>query len=437
MRITNRLVTEKYLRSVNNIATELDRLNNQVVTGKKFTKASENTPAAVKAFQIRKDIARVEGYQSSIRHAQSTLNNAESSVMKIQELLHDAREKIVQGLNGTNSGEEREIISTHLRQLQNQMLQLLNANAADVYYFGGNSVRQEPFSVDSEGNLMYNCKDGDELIPVALKDIVTEDDPLTPDKDEAALYKELMNAGLFVDIGMGIRSDDPPPSTPYVDRNSVFTYTLPGLEITGAGTVTAKEGATEREVSANIYDLLGEIADKFASSDYTYNETNELFGFLFGSDVTQLPRAIRVSSPFLSDGTTANPEYDPTNTAYYDPALDKGGGTPAKTSTVPFDQDKYDNLLKLYEGISDVHRPGSAQTVQFAITNIGTKMQFLSFVSDSMDSRELDDLTQQQNTEFVDPAKSIIYYESQKVAYQAALSMGAQVIPMSIFNYMS
>ena len=437
MRITNRLVTEKYLRSVNNIATELDRLNNQVVTGKKFTKASENTPAAVKAFQIRKDIARVEGYQSSIQHAQSTLNNAESSVMKIQELLHDAREKIVQGLNGTNSGEEREIISTHLRQLQNQMLQLLNANAADVYYFGGNSVRQEPFSADADGNLQYRCKDGDEYRWIALKDIVTEDDPDTPGKDEAALYKELMGAGLFVDIGMGIRSDSTgyPPATPPqtaevpVDRNSVFTYTLPGLEITGAGTVTAKEGATEREVSANIYDLLGEIADKFASSDYTYNETNELFGFLFGSDVTQLPRAIRVSSPFLSDGTTANPEYDPTNTAYYDPALDK--------SDPSFDPDKYDKLLKLYEDISDVHRPGSAQTVQFAITNIGTKMQFLSFVSDSMDSRELDDLTQQQNTEFVDPAKSIIYYESQKVAYQAALSMGAQVIPMSIFNYMS
>jgi flagellar hook-associated protein 3 FlgL len=64
-------------------------------------------------------------------------------------------------------------------------------------------------------------------------------------------------------------------------------------------------------------------------------------------------------------------------------------------------------------------------------------MQFLNFVSDSMDTRELDNLTQQQNTEFVDPAKAIIYYDSQKVAYQAALAMGAQVIPLSIFNYMS
>ncbi|MDR2355989.1 MAG: hypothetical protein LBE16_07315, partial [Clostridiales Family XIII bacterium] len=155
MRITNRIVTEKYLRSVNSIATELDRLNNQVTTGYKFTKVSENTPAAVKAFQIRKDLARIEGYQSSIKHAESTLSNAESSVIKLQELLHDAREKIVQGLNGTQSSEERAIIATHLKELQKQTLQLLNSNAADIYYFGGNSVRQEPFSVSADGKLQY------------------------------------------------------------------------------------------------------------------------------------------------------------------------------------------------------------------------------------------------------------------------------------------
>jgi flagellar basal body rod protein FlgB len=64
-------------------------------------------------------------------------------------------------------------------------------------------------------------------------------------------------------------------------------------------------------------------------------------------------------------------------------------------------------------------------------------MQFLEFVSDSMATRLLDDQTQQMDTETVGMEESIIYYESQKLTYQAALSMGAQVIPLSIFNYMS
>ncbi|MDR2355190.1 MAG: flagellar hook-associated protein FlgL [Clostridiales Family XIII bacterium] len=419
MRITNRIVTEKYLRSVNNISTELDRLNSQAVTERKFTKVSEDTPAAVKAFQIRKDLARVEGYQSSIKHAQSTLNNAESSIMKIQELLHDAREKIVQGLNGTQSGEEREIIATHLKELQKQTLQLLNSNAADIYYFGGNSVRQEPFSVSADGKLQYNCKDGDDFRRIALENIVTEDDPATSE-DEAALYKELMNAGLFVDIGMGVRSDSASSAVaPDVDRNSVFTYTLPGLEITGAGTVTKEDGT---KVSANIYDLLGAIADSFSASDYSYDKANELFGFLFGSDMKQLPNNLRVSNPNNTAYDTSDPDYDPT--------LDS-------SQTATFDQAKYSKLMEDYENSVGEHRPGSAQNVQFAITNIGTKTQFLEFISDTMDTRELNATEQQDNTEFEDPAKSIIYYQTQYVAYQAALSMGSQIIPMSIFNYMS
>jgi flagellar hook-associated protein 3 FlgL len=433
MRITNRIVTEKYLRSVNNIASELDRLNNQTVTGRKFTKVSEDTPAAVKAFQIRKDLARVEGYQSSIKHAQGTLNNAESAVMKVQELLHDTREQIVQGLNGTQSSEERAIISTHLKELQKQMLQLLNSNSGDIYYFGGNSVRQEPFSVADDGSLQYRCKDGDDFRWVKLKDMATEDNPNTPEV-ENALYKELMNAGLFVDIGMGVRSESGSSlSDPYVDRNSVFTYTLPGLEITGAGTVTTAAG---ERISANIYDLIGSVADEFASSEYTYDKADELFGFLYGYEKDQLPRAIRVSSPYLADGSTTNPEYDKTS-SYYDRELDSSN-TSALGGTAPyFSQTKYDSVMDTYKSISAEHKPGSAQTVQFAITNIGTKMQFLSFVADSMDTRKLDDVTRQQNTEFVDLEESIIYYESQKLAYQAALGMGAQVIPMSIFNYMN
>jgi flagellin-like hook-associated protein FlgL len=408
------------------------------MTGKRFTKVSENTPAAVKAFQIRKDIARVEGYKSSVQHAQGMLSNAESSIMKMQEILHDSREKIVQGLNGTQSNEEREIIATHLKELQKQMLQLLNGNSGDVYYFGGNSVRQEPFSVAEDGSLQYRAKDGDEYRWVKLKDLSSISNPNDPgyDQKQYALYQELMSAGLFVDIGMGIRSEDGTTPVPAgttgsaVDRNSVFTYTLPGIDITGVGTTTSD--ITGKKISTNIYDLLGEIANSLASKDYSYEETDEMFGMLFGGDKDQLPRAIRVSNEFLENGDK-NPDWDPTS-AHYDPELDR-----AHTSGTPpfFNQTKYDDLIKLYENVSAVHRPGTAQSVQFAITNIGTKMQFLEFVTSSLESRKLDDLTQQQNTEFVDLEESVIYYDSQKIAYQAALAMGAQIIPMSIFNYMS
>ena len=72
MRITNKMITTQYTRSLNRLAAELNRLNNQVSSGRKFAKASENTSAAVKAFQLRKDMSRIEGYKENIAHAKST-----------------------------------------------------------------------------------------------------------------------------------------------------------------------------------------------------------------------------------------------------------------------------------------------------------------------------------------------------------------------------
>jgi flagellar hook-associated protein 3 FlgL len=364
------VVTEKYLKSLNNISTDMDYLNNQVVTGRKFMKVSENTPAAVKAFQIRRDMMRVEGYQDSLLHAQGMLNNAESSIMHIQTLVQDAKEKILYGMNGSQSVDEHRIIAKQIRNLQQEMLQRLNSNATDLYYFGGNSVAEEPFKLDDDGKLMYRYKDGADFNWIRLEDLHETPDPTAvPSDPKYDLYKDLLSAGLFVDIGMSIRSENVPPSpsaAPYVDRNSVFTYTLTGISITGVGTTTMSDGT---KVSNNIYDLLGAIADSF--EDNFVNGTGQI---------------------------------------------------------EPFHHDRVDELYGMLRK--------RETSVQFSITDVGTKKQYLNFIKDSLDSRDLDNTVRQQDVEGADPARTIIYYESQRVAYQAALQMGTKVIPMSIFDYM-
>ena len=369
MRITNRVVTEKYLNSLNHIAYDLDYLNQQTVTGRKFMKVSENTPAAVKAFQIRRDMKRVEGYQDSLLHAKGMLSNAESSIMHIQELVKDSKVNILYGMNDTQSVDERRIIAQQLRNMQQEMLQRLNSNAADLYYFGGSSVAQEPFQVDTDGKLMYRYKDGAEFKWIRLEDLHETPDPGIPQPDASyELYKELLSAGLFVDIGMGIRSENVPPSpsdAPFVDRNSVFTYTLTGISITGVGMVEMSDGT---KVSNNVYDLLGAIADSFEDrfidgsgniETYTHDRVDELFGLLRQREIS----------------------------------------------------------------------------IQFSITEVGTKTQYLNFIKESLDAREYDNTVRQDDVEGADPAKTIIYFTAQRIAYQAALQMGTKVIPMSIFDY--
>ena len=260
MRITNKMITTQYTRSLNRLAAELNRLNNQVSSGRKFAKASENTSAAVKAFQLRKDMSRIEGYKENIAHAKSTLTNAESALMHIEELMRTTTEKIITGLNDTQSWEERAIIATELRSLQAQLLQTLNSTASDSYYFGGTNTETKPFEV-IDGKLYYNGYDLDLPLPAG-----------TPEENEAKL-KELASDTLYIDIGLSVKFD---PATGEIDEGTVFGYSIAGINVVGSGTTTV-EG---EEVSNNVYNLLRAVAAEFESENYSHAKADALFGHL-------------------------------------------------------------------------------------------------------------------------------------------------------------
>lgn len=264
MRITNKMITTKYTRSLSNLSYELDRLNTQVTSGRKFTTASENPSAAVKAFQIRRDLSRIDGFQDNISHAKSALTNAESALSHIEELIKEANDKILSGINGTKEIGDRTIIATELRNIQDQLLQTLNANASDVYYFGGSNTDTKPFSVDGSGNLIYN---GMNLNSSTLNLDAT--DPMY-DAAEVALRDSLIKDSMYVDIGLNVQFD----VAGQVDRRTVFEYSTPGISIVGSGKTTVNG----IEMPDNLYNLIGEIAKELESGAYSSGKTDQLLG---------------------------------------------------------------------------------------------------------------------------------------------------------------
>ena len=258
MRITNKMITAKYIRSVNTLSYDLDKLNTKVASGRAFSKASENTSAAVKAFQIRRDLSKTEGYQLNITHAKSTLINTESTLNHINELIQNAKEKILAAKTGTASNDERKIVATELRSIQAQLLQTLNSNASGIYYLGGTNTDTPPFALDGDGKLTYNGITLNSIIPA----------------DKVRLSRDSM----YVDIGIGAKTIADPlnPAKTIIDPGSVFQYSIPGIDVVGSGTCTVNG----KVVSNNLYDLLSEIIDQFESGFDSYDTVDELYGKL-------------------------------------------------------------------------------------------------------------------------------------------------------------
>lgn len=338
MRITFRMMTSKYTTNLNGLSSDLDKLNTQVATGRKYSKTSEDVPSAIKGYQIRRSLSKVTGYQDNIRHAQDFLTNTESTLGNIEDSLSEATDKILQGMNGTQSVDERKIVATELRTIQDTLLQTLNTNVADTYIFGGSNTTKKPFTVDEiTKKLKYNDIDVDTLINGS---------------DE---LKVLSTDSLYVDIGLGVSFN-----AGEVDRNTVFEYSIPGINFVGNGT-TPIDGLGD--VSNNVYNLLGKIADELESSDADYSD---------------------------------------------------------------------DTVDKLY-GLLKKNTQKSYQTT----TEIGSKTNYLDFMTERYQTQDFNLQKRQTEVEGVDAASAYITFQTQKVAYQAALQMGSNIVQQSVFDYMS
>nr|WP_320026580.1 flagellar hook-associated protein FlgL [uncultured Acetobacterium sp.] len=342
MRITYRMMTSKYSTNLNGLSSDLDKLNTQVATGRKYSRTSEDVASAVRGYQIRRNLSKIEGYQDNIRHADDFLTNSESTLGQMESSLSEATDKILQGMNATQSINERKIIATELRTVQSQLLETLNTSTSGMYLFGG-SNNKKPFEVVG-GKLQYNGNNLDDL---------TEETAA-----KKAIVDALKSDSLYVDIGLGVSFDD---TTKEVDQNTVFNYSTAGINFVGNGTnSTVIPGET---VSNNLYDLLGRIATEFEKSDgdYSFDKVDKLYG-LFS-----------------------------------------------------------DNSLKTYQ----------------TTTEIGAKTQYLEFMTSRYETQNFNLEERQTSVEGVDAAYTYIAFQSQKVAYQAALQMGQSVVQQSVFDYMS
>jgi flagellar hook-associated protein 3 FlgL len=210
-------------------------------------------------------MSKTEGYQANIEHAQSSLFSTESALSHIEELMQEAKDQILVGNTGTASADERKIVATELRSIQDQLLQTLNSNASGVYYFGGTNTGTKPFTIVGD-KLHYNGR--------AL------DDPSGTGVASAneALIKTMKSDAMYVDIGLGasIIPDPTDPTGTTVDPSTVFKYSIPGISVVGSGEITLSDGTTK--VPNNLYDLLGTIAENLESGSYTYSTVDELYG---------------------------------------------------------------------------------------------------------------------------------------------------------------
>ncbi len=167
MRITNKMMTNNMLSSINNNKNRMSGLEEQYSSGKKIQKPSDDPIIAVRALRLRTNLSELnQYYEKNIPDAVSWMDVTESALTTVNNILSQINTYCVQGSSDTLTQKDRASIVENLKQLKDQIYQEGNANYAGRYVFTGYKTDSSFVFDDSISNLSYNISEnftGDQI----------------------------------------------------------------------------------------------------------------------------------------------------------------------------------------------------------------------------------------------------------------------------------
>lgn len=137
---------ENTLRNISARQNDVARSQDQLSSGKRVLRASDDAVAATLAERAQNRLARVEADLRALESSRTALTQAESALGEATEVMHRVRELLVQAGNPVLTASMRADLATQLVGLREQMLAVANrADTSGLTLFGGLGGAEKPF----------------------------------------------------------------------------------------------------------------------------------------------------------------------------------------------------------------------------------------------------------------------------------------------------
>ncbi len=142
----------------------LARTQEQLTSGKRVVRASDDPTAAARAERALATVARADTNLRALEASRNAMVLSEAALGDATSLLQEARELIVASGNPTYSSAEREVLGNRMRDLRAQLLVVANRDdGSGGYLFAGQGARTAPF-VDGAQGVRYAGQSGDQMV---------------------------------------------------------------------------------------------------------------------------------------------------------------------------------------------------------------------------------------------------------------------------------
>lgn len=152
MRITNNMLSSNLLQNLEAAQGRIDDLQNQLSTGHRINKPSDDPTGVQNAMRLKSNIASVTQWSNNADQALQFMNTTDSTMGDMTSMLQRIRDLAVQGSNGTLATTDRGAIADEVDQLSSQLQIMANTQVGSKYMFSGSATDKELIPTGSTGS---------------------------------------------------------------------------------------------------------------------------------------------------------------------------------------------------------------------------------------------------------------------------------------------
>lgn len=155
MRVTQSMLSNSNLKYISQSYNRFGKLQDQLNSGKKITRPSDDPVVAMKGMRYRSQVVEIDQFRRNLNEGFNWLDNSDSALDETGQVLNRVRDLVVQASNDSYNEASRKNIEKEISRLQEHLVAMANSRVGENYIFNGTDTAKAPIN-ESLFNVDFN-----------------------------------------------------------------------------------------------------------------------------------------------------------------------------------------------------------------------------------------------------------------------------------------
>jgi len=425
MKISSKLFNQQQLKQFSSTTEELQDIQNKISTGQNILKASDDPVGAVELSGLDVVKKQIEQYERNVKSASNRLSLLDKNLENLSSIMIRTQELIIQASSDTLGATDRESIALEVDEMKKEIMNIGNTQDANgSFLFSGFKTKQQPFTEDLSGKIIYNGDRGISSLSIS----------------ESRMMKTTLDGGTLFQAIKDKNGNSISLFTMIEDISNSIRTATGGVETVQA---TGKAELTFQNLNPGSwsFDLTGNLGTKTITAEITGEDPSEFVEQINLSSVG-IVASINEDGKTITLSDTTNGPMKIENLSIY--GINSAQKEPSSFFNVQPIDGAGNNIGKLQKLYDNNQLPSkqidNVQSTQLHIANkigeVGARTNSLTRQSDALANRRLAVERDVSELKEADLAALVTELQSKMTSMQASQQSFVKISQLNLFDYL-